>query len=58
MRHKLIIDGNAVYEMDDECLRCQEEERKKRQEAQSTQKQQKKMVRKESFPCPNKKRSV
>ena len=29
MRRKLIIDGNAVYEIDDECARCQE----KRQEA-------------------------
>lgn len=28
MRRKLIIDGNAVYEIDDECARCQE----KRQE--------------------------
>ena len=26
MRHKLIIDGNAVYEVDDECMACQEEE--------------------------------
>lgn len=25
MRHKLIIDGNAVYEVDDECMACQEE---------------------------------
>lgn len=28
MRHKLIIDGNAVYEMDDECLRCQAQKAK------------------------------
>ena len=24
MRRKLIIDGNAVYEIDDECVRCKE----------------------------------
>jgi len=24
VRHKLIIDGNAVYEIDDECMQCQE----------------------------------
>ena len=28
MRHKLIIDGNAVYEIDDECMACQEAEHK------------------------------
>ena len=25
MRRKLIIDGNAVYEIDSECMRCKEE---------------------------------
>lgn len=25
MRHKLIIDGNAVYEIDDECMNCRKE---------------------------------
>ena len=30
MRRKLIIDGNAVYEMDDECLRCKEEREEER----------------------------
>ena len=29
MRHKLVIDGNAVYEIDDDCLKCR---RGKRQE--------------------------
>ena len=24
MRRKLIIDGNAVYEIDDDCVRCKE----------------------------------
>jgi len=24
MRRKLIIDGNAVYEIDDDCIRCKE----------------------------------
>ncbi len=28
MRHKLIIDGNAVYEVDDECMACREEKGK------------------------------
>ena len=24
MRHKLVIDGNAVYEIDDDCLNCRQ----------------------------------
>ncbi len=27
MRRKLIIDGNAVYEIDDDCVRCKERQR-------------------------------
>ncbi|HIX16217.1 MAG TPA: hypothetical protein H9740_10950 [Candidatus Hungatella pullicola] len=27
MRSRLIIDGNSVYEIDDECLKCREEGR-------------------------------
>ena len=30
MRHKLVIDGNAVYEIDDECLKCRQENGKDR----------------------------
>lgn len=33
MRHKLIIDGNAVYEVDDECMACQETDREEPFEA-------------------------
>lgn len=28
MRHKLIIDGNAVYEIDDDCIRCGEQDQR------------------------------
>lgn len=31
IRHKLIIDGNAVYEIDDDCIRCGEQDQRSEQ---------------------------
>ena len=39
MRHKLIIDGNAVYEIDEECLRCREEQNTFRPDGRAAGKQ-------------------
>ena len=36
---KLIIDGNEVYEIDEECIRKREQKEKKRQEQMKQQKQ-------------------
>ena len=37
MKHKLIIDGNAVYEIDDDCLAClqAEEQWEEKREAET-----------------------
>lgn len=49
MRRKLIIDGNAVYEIDDECAR-RKEERERRMVSQ-TVKDTEDSVRKEKSPA-------
>ena len=40
MRNRLIIDGNAVYEIDEECL-----EKKKKQEEQKKEKRKRNMLK-------------
>lgn len=35
MKTRLIIDGNAVYEIDEECEECQQKNRKKQEEGKT-----------------------
>ena len=39
MKSKLIIDGNAFYEVDEECLEKKKQEEKKKEEKKKSQKE-------------------
>ncbi len=39
MKSKLIIDGNAFYEVDEECLEKKRQEEKKKEEKEKSQKE-------------------
>ena len=39
MKSKLIIDGNAFYEVDEECLEKKRQEEKKKEEKEESQKE-------------------
>ena len=51
MRHKLVIDGNAVYEIDDDCLGCRQKEETARKEGCSGSRRKEAKRRKKEVGC-------